>query len=125
MDSVRFREIRQQFSAVCDSILEEKGLTYSQEAVTNDRLGNLKRSATHYGCSPFQVAGIFMQKHMDSVQTWIREASKAHRKGEVLPNRVGGEPIVQRLADLRNYVDLLFALVAEEWEPSLAPEEVP
>lgn len=113
MRSDEFFKVRRQLDDLCVKVLDAKGLAYAQEAVSHDRLGNFKRSAEFLGCTPLQVAGIFMMKHMDSLQTWVREASEAARVGGPVPSYVGSEPIEQRFVDLRNYIDLLFAIMVE------------
>ena len=126
MNNKEFRRCRNKLDALCGIILDMKGPAYAQEAISNDRLGNFKRAAKKYNISPLVVVGIFLDKHMDSIGAWIREANT-----ETPAASVGGEPIIQRIADARNYLDLLYAMfmeearagdVAEELEEALAPK---
>lgn len=109
MDTNRFFEVRAELEDLARNVLDQKGIAYAQEAVSQDRLANFKRSAKFYGVSPFQVLGIFMAKHLDSLQTWIREASE----GGPIPAMVGGETVEGRIVDIRNYLDLLYAMYRE------------
>ena len=116
MNSLDFLHHRANLNDLCETILDTKGLAYSQEAATNDRLGNFKRAAKKYGVSPLVVVGIFLDKHLDSIATWIREANLGAPAAYV-----GGEPIEQRIADARNYLDLLYAVYQEILDSEARP----
>jgi hypothetical protein len=79
-------------------LLVSKGREY---AGSEDRLGNFKRGAAATGTTPETVALIYLTKHLDSIQTYVRDGRK------------GSEPIQGRIADLLNYVVLLGALICE------------
>ena len=99
-----------EFDLVVQSTVEEiqkllavKGGEY---AGTEDRLANFKRGAARVGIHPLQVLWIYGAKHIDSIETFIRDTAE----GTVRPR---SEPIAGRFDDLINYCILAKALVAE------------
>lgn len=109
MRTPEFEQVREKFNALASSILNAKA-TYGQEDVSGDRLDNFKQVAAEYGLSALQVCGVYMEKHNRALQNWIRERS--NQDGPI--TTIGGEAVEMRLADLRNYVDLLYALYVED-----------
>jgi hypothetical protein len=93
-----FTAFRQLLNAQCEDIMLKKGSDYSG---VHDRHRNFKEAAKAMGVSPLVVWGIFMKKHLDSIFTYVRE------------QKVQSEPILERFKDVRNYIDLGAALVAE------------
>lgn len=75
-------------------------------AGSEDRLANFKRGAVLSGCSPLQVALIYLSKHYDAVATYVRDDA-----GGI--DRPRSESIEGRLDDLLNYAILMKALVRE------------
>lgn len=87
--------------------LEAKGADYSDVDGEN-RLANFERIAKRFyirhrcECgkehkiqfTPRHVLGVYMIKHMDSIETWINEG------------KLNGEPLKEKLKDLRNYAAL-------------------
>lgn len=94
-------------------LLAVKGGEYAGSA---DRLANFKRGASRVGLTPKQVLWIYAAKHIDSIETYVR--NDASGKDYVL-----SEPIEGRLDDLINYCLLLKALVAEERMPVNSMED--
>lgn len=123
MDSEEFMALRDTFDRLCEGILEDKGKGYSREEqiAAQDRLGNFKRAAEACGADPLQVALIFFMKHVDSLCTWVTDMA-AMRPDVFLPESAG-EPIELRLADLRNYDELLLGLVVERAKQSAVTKE--
>lgn len=86
-----------------EQLLIVKGGEY---AGSNDRLGNFKRGAARVGIHPLQILWIYASKHIDSIETFIRdEAGGTSRKRS--------EPIAGRFDDLINYCILAKALIKE------------
>lgn len=93
-------------------LLVSKGAEYAGDV---DRLSNFKRGANLTGCTPLQVAFIYLSKHYDSLATYVQNDAA----GLTLAT---SEPIEGRLDDLINYCLLLKALIvesADEAKPSL------
>lgn len=82
------------------NLLFSKGKEYASDA---DALSNFKKRALDVGVSPKQIAWIFMAKHLDSIRSFIAN-------GVTYSN----EPIEGRIADARNYLALLNALIQDE-----------
>lgn len=78
-----------------------KGVEY---AGTEDKLANFKKTAVECGLDPMQVLYIFMNKHYNAIQSYIRN------------KKVFSEPIVGRIRDCQLYLALLEGLVLEENE---------
>lgn len=81
-----------------------KGLSYSG---LDDKLGNFKRLAVMLNLDPKEVWFVYFVKHFDAITAYIR--------GEYHDT----EPIYGRILDMRNYCDLLFALVKEQSEAGI------
>ena len=88
-------------------LLVVKGGEY---AGTSDRLSNFKRGAALTGCTPLQVALIYLAKHYDALATYIRDQAVCH-------DRPRSEPIGGRLDDMINYAILIKALIEERGGP--------
>lgn len=84
-------------------LLRVKGGEY---AGSDDRLANFKRGQLRTGAHPMQVLWIYLSKHIDSVETFIKDTA-ANIKRE------RSEPIDGRLDDIINYCLLMKALVKE------------
>jgi hypothetical protein len=95
-------------------LLVVKGGEY---AGSEDRLGNFKRGAERVQGTPMQVLWIYAAKHIDSIETFIKD-------GVTRTNRPRSEPIEGRIDDLINYCILLKGLVWEaknlQREPTMA-----
>jgi hypothetical protein len=100
MEQRAFNDFVDSFLRECASLLSVKGHEY---AGSFDRLANFKRGADLTGCTPEQVAFVYLSKHYDAIATYVRE-------GQSPPS---AELIESRLQDLLNYVLLLAALIQE------------
>lgn len=84
-------------------------------AGSDDRLANFKRGELRTGAHPFQVLWIYLSKHIDSVETYIKDIATGK-------TRTRSEPIEGRLDDIINYCILMKALIKEkETENSQVP----
>jgi hypothetical protein len=81
-----------------EDLLHNKGKEYSS---TEDCLANFKHG-TDIGVTPEQKLWIFLDKHLSSIKTYIRE-------GQVFSN----EPIEGRINDAINYLFLLRCLIVD------------
>ena len=81
----------------------KKGDEYAHE---DDRLDNFKRNARALGISPELVLMVYAEKHFGSIQSYVK-------KGCPYEDPEMTEPIVGRIYDLQNYMDLLLALLEE------------
>jgi len=80
-------------------IFRTKGIDYGAE---EDRLHQFRTSAAKSNVTMKQVLGIFMDKHLTSLEKWI--------KGEELR----GEPIEEKLLDIICYSMLGYKIAKEE-----------
>lgn len=81
-----------------DEIVGLKRQDYTQHS--KDVLANFKRAAEHAGITPMQVWLVFFNKHYSAVASYVQK-----------PLSQTSEPIIDRFADLRNYLDLGWALI--------------
>jgi hypothetical protein len=98
MRSDAFTRFREELNRSCEDILLKKGADYSGPT---DRHRNFKEGATALGLRPLQVWAVFFKKHLDALFTYVRE------------EKVQSEPILERVKDARNYLDLGAALIQE------------
>lgn len=101
-------------------ISAQKGPEYTGAADSyadddRDVLANFKRQGERWGSSPILPMGIYFGKHIDSIETFVREVT---REGVTLAQQKAlaykGEGILSRLDDARNYLDLMECLLVEQ-----------
>lgn len=80
------------------TIQTTKGVDY---AGREDKLANFKKRAAASGISPLQVLSIYMGKHLDSIESFIREG------------KLESEPIRGRIIDAINYLSFIEPLYSE------------
>lgn len=78
-----------------DALLRAKGADYASD---DDVLANFKQAAVDAGLGPEKVWLIYAQKQWSAIQAYIRTG------------KTESEPIISRLDDLRNYLDLFEAM---------------
>jgi len=83
-----------------------KGAEYTHGSL--DRLASFKETAAFAGIKPTQVCLVYMTKHFQSLANFVNKG--------VAPS---GEPIDGRIMDLRVYLVLMMALLAEERDPDM------
>ena len=83
-----------------DDLLRNKGREYAGK---DDALGNFK-AANKLGVSPMQKLGIFLDKHVSSIYSYIANDGKTFST----------ETIESRIADASNYLFLLRCLIREK-----------
>lgn len=80
------------------NIFETKGKDYAEK---DDRLAQFRKAADKYDLTMPQVLGVYIDKHIESLNKWI--------KGQEL----SGEPIEEKLLDIIVYSLLAFKMVRE------------
>ena len=80
-------------------LTRSKGREYAN---SDDQLANFKRLAKRLGLSPAQVCMVYLTKHLDSVDSWVRN-----------PAQDLSEPIEGRIDDAILYLILLKAIASE------------
>lgn len=103
MDAKEFEVVVKDTMKSIQRLLLVKGGEY---AGSDDRLANFKRGQLRTGAHPYQVLWVYLSKHIDSVETFIKDTV-----AEV--DRERSEPIEGRLDDIINYCLLMKALVKE------------
>lgn len=103
MNQVEFEKV---FAETVDSIKRLLVVKGGEYAGSEDRLANFKRGAERVGIHPYQILWIYLSKHVDSVETFIKDEGKGIR-------RERSEPIDGRLDDIINYCILMKALIRE------------
>jgi len=82
------------------SVRDAKGKEYAN---SSDRFANFTRLAQRLGISRNQVALVYLAKHMDSIDSYVRN-------GKSFSN----ETIRSRFVDAINYLTLLAGMIAED-----------
>lgn len=83
------------------SLMVNKGKEYSKGST--DALYNFKEVAQRLGLTPNQTLLVYLEKAMFSVEKWVKDGQLS-----------SGETIISRLDDVRNYCDLLEALINDK-----------
>lgn len=110
MTHKEFLQVKQELLEFADEVAAPKRVEYTGDS--DDALNNFKRIANRLGMSPLQVWAVYFNKHVDSVNTFI--------KG----NDAVSEPMGSRFADMLNYLFLGIALIIEE-EEKVSPSQSP
>lgn len=77
-------------------LLESKGIEYSGK---EDRFNNFRKLGIELKMAPEKVLWVYLKKHLDGILSYIH--------GEY----AGGEPIIGRINDARNYLALLAGMI--------------
>ena len=80
---------------------ETKGREYA--GIKDDRLANFKRVGEKFNVDPKLVCAIFLQKHLDSIDTFIASEKT-----------FSDEKIEGRIVDAVTYMTLLWGLIVEQ-----------
>lgn len=100
MDNIEFQRHRTVLNNLCEEIMGAKGPVYTQ--ATGDRLRNFKLVAEMInGGTAGQVISVYLAKQFLSVTELLSNPSVQDTERET------------RFADLRNYLDLAYALYME------------
>lgn len=101
--------IESDLNAYLRGLRDYKEGEYAENA---DTLLNFHRMGPFLGMAPSQYCMVLLGKHLQGIAHQIMRGKWvwAYRTED------GGEGLKQRIADARNYLDLLFALLTEEAE---------
>jgi hypothetical protein len=80
-------------------LMRAKGADYASK---EDRLSNFKLQATRLGLTPYQVWGVYANKHWDAIMAFIRNNGQ-----------VESEPIESRIYDTIAYLNLMVGLIED------------
>ena len=105
MTNEQFHGIVEKFFAFQKKMEETKGKEYANG---EDRLGNFKREAIKMGVTPELVCHIYLAKHLDSIDHFVKVVQAT---GHEPTNQ--SEPIDGRIGDAIVYLMLLYALTVE------------
>lgn len=94
-----FMTQRSELNDLCETLLHVKGSEYAQADIEDNRLNNFERVAERVASTPPKVLMTYLLKHIDSIEKWVRTGTE------------GTEGITGRIADARNYLDLLYGMV--------------
>ena len=101
MDNVRFLEIRDELNTVCEEILGIKGKDYTIGNQDSDKLFNFREVAKMTGRTALEVLSVYWLKHVYAIMAFVKTGTD------------GAEPIRLRIADARNYLDLMDAMITD------------
>ena len=112
MNKQRFKKLIDEQADALRQLTASKGEEYARS--DDDQLANFKRQAAEFGLQPEQVLAIYLNKHLDSIKTYIKHKT---------PTSVYAlaEPIEGRIDDAILYLLLLKAMVVEQKEKDLNP----
>lgn len=99
-----FRNLLQEVSTSLIGLTESKGQEYANSS--ESQTANFERQAVALGLPPEAVLMVYLSKHIDSIQCYIR-----HLQGKA--GYVSSEPIEGRISDAILYLCLLRALVED------------
>lgn len=99
MTTNEFDELLQSNYEAVLELCRTKGADYARDY---DRLSNFKEQANKLGLTPYQVWGVYANKHWDAISAYVRNGGK-----------VESEPIESRVHDLILYSFLLLGLIQD------------
>ena len=100
MKTYDFISMKRDLLEYADDVANTKRVEYT--GASQDVLMNFKRIANRLGLSPLQVWSVYFNKHVDSVNTYIKGVDEV------------SEPMESRFADMLNYLFLGMALIIEQ-----------
>lgn len=104
-----FNDLQYQLLQKVLQISETKGKEYANS--DTDRLANFKRTAEKCGVSPLTVLNVFLTKHMDSLDSYVRQG-----------RTFSTESIESRIVDAITYLTLFYGLVIDAEEAQKAKQ---
>lgn len=102
MKTYDFISMKKDMLEYAEDVAKTKRVEYT--GASEDILTNFKRIAKRLGLSPLQVWAVYFNKHVDSVNTFIKGTDEI------------SEPMESRFADMLNYLFLGMALIIEQEE---------
>lgn len=95
-----------------DEVVEIKNTKGVEYANGEDRFGNFRRLSLSLGLTPEQVGWVYLAKHLDSLQSYIRI-------GQTFSN----ESIRSRFVDAITYLTLIAGMVEERFNDESKPKD--
>lgn len=99
MKFTEFDAVQAEIFAKCVEMKTSKGVEYAN---SDERFGNFNRLAERLGVSRNQVLYVYLTKHMDAIESYIRFG------------KVKSEPIEGRIVDAITYLTLLAGMIRED-----------
>lgn len=99
-----FDDLRTEILAHAQRINDTKGPDYSHDDENADALNNFKEVGERLGVEPMIVWGVYFEKHVLALERYVKT------------RKLTSEKLVDRVADLINYLLLGYALAYEEHE---------
>ena len=99
MTLTEFEEYYDELIKMEKELLSRKGIEYSGK---EDRFSNFGKLENDLNLSREKILWIFLKKHLDGILSYINGGY------------VGGEPIIGRINDARNYLALLAGMIKEK-----------
>jgi len=81
---------------------EKKGEEYAN--CEEDRFNNFRSIGSRLGISPYTTLLIYLNKHVDSVNHFVRSGMSTS----------SNESILSRIQDIQNYLDLMIGMLVED-----------
>ena len=112
MNKERFQNLIKQQADILYALTASKGEEYSRS--DTDQLANFRRQGAELGVEPESIIGVYLNKHLDSIKTYIRM-----KTAKSVPQM--SEPIEGRIDDAILYLLLLKASVVDQQEQDRRP----
>lgn len=103
MNLSNYNELKENILQKAQTISDSKRPSYTQG--NPDVLKNFKAVAERVGMTPLQVWGVYFNKHIDSINSFVKD-EKIHQ----------AEPMEERFCDALNYLMLGWALSKDDEE---------
>lgn len=97
-----FEKVQKFLSSESQKVQDDKRPAYT--IGSDDVLANFKRVGNAAGIPPSKVALVYFLKHVDSITAYIKDRDAISQS----------EPMVGRIVDAKNYLDLMAACLIEE-----------
>ncbi len=105
MNNTEFEALTEELFIGCIDTMKAKGPDYASSPDDSpeerDRLWNFKEVARRTGSNPYKVWAVYFNKHIVSLEKWVRE------------RELQSEPLEGRIIDAINYLVLFRALLKE------------
>ena len=89
MEIKQLQAVQKELDDLAKEIVSAKREAYTSGS--KDQLANFKRISERMGLAPLEVWGVYMNKQVDSINSFIKDGSES-------------EPIATRFADTLNYL---------------------
>ena len=110
-DTARYAKMMAETFALVEELGKVKGGEYAAEG---DRLDNFRRNAKNWGVSMETCWGIYIGKHWDAIQTYVRDVQNGR-------TRVRAEKLSSRVDDMITYLILFKCMLDERENPPKQP----